>query len=102
AGQVRIICQLIDAASGRHLWADRFEGDLSDIFALQDRMTEGVVSAIAPKIFQIEIDLAARRPSNLSAYDLCLRAFPHLRSWTPGGLAEALQLLSRALEIDPR
>jgi adenylate cyclase len=102
AGQVRIIGQLIDAASGRHLWADRFEGELSDIFALQDRMTESVVSAIAPKMFQIEIDLAVRRPNNLSAYDLCLRASSHLHSWTRGGSAEALRLASRALQIDPR
>ena len=102
AGQVRIICQLIDAASGRHLWADRFEGDLSDIFALQDRMTENVVSAIQPKVLQTEIDSAVRRPNNLSAYDLCLRAFPHLYSWTRSGSAKALRLVSRALEIDPR
>src|SRR5260370_5875167 len=65
-------------------------------------MTESVVSAIAPKMFQIEIDLAVRRPNDLSAYDLCLRAVPHLRSWTRGGSAEALRLVSRALEIDPR
>ncbi len=102
AGKVRIIGQLIDAATGMHLWADRFEGDLSDIFALQDRMTESVVSAIAPKMFQIEIDLAARRPNNLSAYDLCLRALSPFYSWTRGGTVEALQLVSRALEIDPR
>ena len=102
AGKVRIIGQLIDAATGMHLWADRFEGDLSDIFALQDRMTESVVSAIAPKMFQTEIDLAVRRPNNLSAYDLCLRALSHLNSWTRGGSAEALRLVSRALEIDPR
>jgi adenylate cyclase len=101
-GKVRIIGQLIDAATGMHLWADRFEGDLGDIFALQDRMTESVVSAIAPKMFQTEIDLAARRPNNLSAYDLCLRAFPHLYSWTRGGSAEALRLVSRALEMNPR
>ncbi|MEH2506454.1 adenylate cyclase [Bradyrhizobium sp. AZCC 1578] len=102
AGKVRIIGQLIDAATGLHLWADRFEGDLSDIFALQDRMTESVVSAIEPKMFQTEIDLAARRPKNLSAYDLCLRAIPHLYSFTRGGSAEALRLVSRALEIDPQ
>src|SRR5216684_9404156 len=102
AGKVRIIGQLIDAATATHLWADRFEGDLSDIFALQDRMTESVVSAIEPKMFQTEIDLAARRPNNLGAYDLCLRAIPHLYSLTRGGSAEALRLVSRALEIDPR
>jgi adenylate cyclase len=93
---------LIDAATGVHLWADRFESDLSDIFALQDRMTESVVSAIEPKMFQTEIDLVARRPNNLSAYDLCLRAIPHLYSFTRGGSAEALRLASRALEFDPR
>ena len=101
AGKIRIIGQLIDAATGIHLWADRFEGDLTDIFALQDRMTESVVSAVAPKMFQIEIGLAARRPNDLSAYDLCLRAVPHLTSRTPEGTAEALRLVSRALEIDP-
>jgi adenylate cyclase len=102
AGKVRIIGQLIDAATGVHLWADRFEGDLSDIFTLQDRMTESVVSVIEPKVFQTEIDLAARRPNSFSAYDLCLRAIPHLHSFTRGGSAEALRLVSRALEIDPR
>jgi adenylate cyclase len=102
AGKVRIIGQLIDAATGMHLWADRFEGDLSDTFALQDRMTESVVSAIQPKLLQTEIELATRRPNNLSAYDLCLRALPHFISHTRGGTAEALRLASRALEIDPR
>jgi TolB-like protein len=102
AGKVHITCQLIDAMTGGHLWADQFEGDLSDIFALQDRMTVHVLSAIAPKMFQVECDLAARRPNNLSAYDLCLRASSHLSSWTRSGLAEALRLASRALEIDPR
>jgi TolB-like protein len=101
-GKVRITGQLIDAVSGMHLWADRFEGDLSDIFALQDEVTMNVVSAIAPKLFQIEIDLAKRRPNDLSAYDLCLRALSLFRSWTRAGSAEALRLASRALEIDPR
>ena len=101
AGKVRIIRQLMDATTGMHLWPDRTEGDLSDIFALQDGMTESVISAIVPKLYQVEIDLAARRPNNLSAYDLCLRALAHIHSWTPGGLAEALRLAC-ALELDPR
>ena len=88
AGKVRITGQLIDAMTGAHLWADRFEGDLSDVFALQDEVTENVVSAIQPKLLQTEMDLAARRPNNLSAYDLCLRA-QHLQSWTRGGSAES-------------
>jgi len=101
AGKVRITGQLIDAMTGAHLWADRFEGDLSDVFALQDEVTLNVVSAIQPKLLQTEMVLAARRPNNLSAYDLCLRA-QHLQSWTRDGSAETLRLASRALEIDPR
>jgi adenylate cyclase len=100
AGRVRIIGQLIDATTGLHLWADRFEGELSDIFALQDRITERVVAAIQPKVLQAEIDRAVRRPNSLTAYDLCRRALPHLYSWTREGSAEASLLLSRALEID--
>ncbi len=103
AGRVRITGQLIDAATGMHLWADRFEGDMSDIFALQDEVTINVVSAIEPKLLQTEIELASRRrPDNLSAYDLCLRAMPHYYSMTREGLAEALRLCYRALELDPR
>jgi TolB-like protein len=101
AGRVRISGQLIDAMTGANLWADRFEGDLSDVFALQDEVTVNVVSAIQPKLLQTEINLATRRPNDLSAYDLCLRA-QHLQSWTRGGSAESLRLASRALEIDPR
>jgi adenylate cyclase len=103
AGMVRITGQLIDATTGAHLWADRFEGELDDVFALQDKVTEGVVSAIMPTVYKAEIDLAVRRrPTNLSAYDLCLRAQPHFYSMTHEGLAEALQLAHRALELDPR
>jgi adenylate cyclase len=102
AGKICIISQWIDAATGMHLWADRLEGDPSDIFALQDRMVEGAVSAIHPKLLHTEIDLAVRRPNHLHAHDLCLRAIQHLSSWTRGGSTEALRLASRALEIDPQ
>ncbi len=103
AGTVRIAGQLIDAMTGAHLWADRFEGNLDDVFALQDKITEGVVSAIIPAVYKAEIDLAARRrPASLSAYDLYLRAVPHLYSMTHEGITEALQLCHRALELDPR
>lgn len=102
AGTLRITGQLIDATTGAHLWADRFEGRLDDVFALQDMITEGVVSAIEPTVQKAEIELAARRrPPNLSAYDLCLRAQPHFHSMTHEGLAEALRLSERALEMDP-
>ena len=101
--KVRITCQLIDATTGAHLWAERYDGELRDIFALQDEIAVEVVSAIQPKLLQAEIDLAAaRRPNDLSAYDLYLRATPRYYTMTREGVAEALLLLSRALEIDPR
>jgi adenylate cyclase len=92
---------LIDAVTGAHLWADRFERDLTDIFALQDEVTIAVVSAIEPKMLQTEIAMATRRrPENLTAYDY-LRAMPQFYLTTREGLAEAIRLFHRALELDP-
>jgi adenylate cyclase len=103
AGKVRISGQLIDAITGAHIWADRFERDLADIFALQDEVTVAVVSAIEPKLLQTEIETATRRrPENLTAYDYYLRALPQYYLWTRDGLAEAIGLVHRALELDPR
>jgi TolB-like protein/Flp pilus assembly protein TadD len=101
-GKIRIACQLIDATTGAHLWADRFDGNLNDIFALQDEITVKVVSAIQPKLEQAEMDLAARRPNSLSAYDLYLQATAHYYAMNREEVNEALRLLYRALEIDPR
>jgi len=103
SGKVRIAGQLIDAITGAHIWADRFERDLTDVFALQDEVTVAVVSAIQPKIIQTEIALAARRrPENLTAYDYYLRALPQSYLATREGLAEAIRLAHRALELHPR
>jgi adenylate cyclase len=103
SGKVRIAGQLIDAVTGAHIWADRFERDLTDVFALQDEVTVAVVSAIQPKLFQTEIALAARRrPENLTAYDFYLRAMPQFYLATREGNAEAIRLAHRALELDPR
>jgi adenylate cyclase len=103
AERVRITGQLIDAANGSHLWADRFDGDLGDIFALQDEVTLKVVSAIQPKLMQTEIGLATRRrPGSLNAHDLVLRALPHIYANTREGAAQAIQYLDRALQLDPR
>jgi adenylate cyclase len=103
AGKVRITGQLIDAATGAHIWADRFERELIDVFALQDEVTVAVVSAIQPRLFQTEIALAARRrPENLTAYDFFLRAMQQYYLTTREGLAEAIRLAHRALELDPR
>jgi len=103
SGKVRITGQLIDAVTGAHLWADRFERELTDVFALQDEVAVAVISAIRPKLLQAETDLATRRrPENLTAYDYYLRALPQYYLATREGLAEAIRLAHRALELDPR
>ena len=103
SGKVRITGQLIDAVTGTHIWVDRFERDLTDIFALQDEVTVAVVSAIQPKLLQTEIAMAARRRSeNLTAYDFYLRALPQFYLTTREGFAETLRLARRALELDPQ
>ena len=102
SGKVRIAGQLIDAVTGAHIWADRFERDLIDIFALQDDVTVAVVSAIRPRLLQAEIAMAARRrPEDLTAYDYYLRAVQQLYPTTREGVAEAIRLAHRALELDP-
>jgi adenylate cyclase len=102
SGKVRITGQLIDAVTGTHIWTDRFERDLTDVFALQDEVTVAVVSAIQPKLLQTEIGIAARRrPENLTAYDYYLRALPQYYLSTREGFAEAIRLAHRALELDP-
>jgi TolB-like protein/Flp pilus assembly protein TadD len=102
-GRVRITCQLIEAATSHHVWADRFESDLADIFALQDRITECVVGAVEPNLQMAEIRRAGAKPTeNLDAYDFYLRALPHLYSFTQPGLDIAVALLGRSLGIDPQ
>jgi adenylate cyclase len=99
---VRITCQLIEAANGGHIWADRFDGDLADIFELQDRITETVVGAIEPSLRRAEIARAAAKPTDsLDAYDLFLRAVPLVHGLTWHGLNSAIALLRQALTIDP-
>jgi TolB-like protein/class 3 adenylate cyclase len=100
--RVRISGQLIDTATGAHLWAERFDGDLADLFDLQDQVTSSVVGAIAPRLEQAEIDRAKRKPTeNLDAYDYYLRGLASFHEWTKEGNAEALSLFSRAIELDP-
>jgi TolB-like protein len=103
AGKVRITGQLIDAVTGAHIWVDRFERGLTDVFALQDDVSLAVVSAIQPKLLQTEMATAARRrPENLTAYDYYLRALQQFSLATREGLAEAIRLARCALELDPR
>jgi TolB-like protein len=101
--RVRITGQLIDAASGAHIWADRFESTFDDIFALQDRMAESVVGAIAPRLEQAEIERARRTPTDsLSAYDCFLRGMAAWHEWTQSSHNDALALFYRAIEMDPK
>jgi adenylate cyclase len=103
AGKVRITGQLIDAMTGAHIWADRFERDLTDVFALQDEVTVAVVLAIEPKLLQTEIAMATRRrPENLTGYDYYLRASPLFYLSTREGLVDATRLAHRSLELAPR
>ncbi|HKX06712.1 MAG TPA: adenylate/guanylate cyclase domain-containing protein [Stellaceae bacterium] len=103
ANRVRIIGQLIDTLTGVHLWADRFEGALEDVFDLQDKVTASVVGAIAPKLEQAEIERAKRKPTqSLDAYDYYLRAMAsHYQITSREANAEALRLFNRAIELDP-
>jgi TolB-like protein len=101
-GKVRITGQLVDGDTSAHLWADRFDGSLEDVFELQDQVTTRVVAAIAPKITQAEIERARRKPAgSLDSYDLYLRALALSHQFTPESLAEAVAVLRKAMDIDP-
>jgi TolB-like protein len=100
--RLRFTGQLIDTKSGAHIWADRFEGELSDVFELQDRFTESVVAAIEPNLQLAEIERLKNKPAaNLDAYDLLLRAQQLENEFTEESLAAALRCLKLALAIDP-
>jgi adenylate cyclase len=100
--RVRITAQLIDATSGAHLWADRFEGLLEDVFELQDKVAISVAGVIEPTLRQSEIERARRkRPDSLDAYDLYLRALPYAFVAMPEDADKALALLGKAIELEP-
>ena len=99
--RVRIASQLVEAATGTHLWADRFEGTLEDVFDLQDRVAASVAAAIESNLFDAEIVRAQHKPGNLQAYDLLLRAMLHMQVRTRASVTEAERLLRNALRIDP-
>jgi tetratricopeptide (TPR) repeat protein len=102
ANKVRITGQLIDATTGTHIWAERFEGLLDDIFELQDQIAESVVGAIAPQLERAEIERAKRKPTeSLDAYDYYLRAMAKLHSGTREAIADALPMFNTAVELDP-
>ena len=100
--RLRILGQLVDATTGAQIWADRFEGEMSDVFELQDRITESVVAAIEPWLQLAEIErLKHRAPADLAAYDFLLKAQQLEYEFTAESVAAALRCLDQALEIDP-
>ena len=100
--RVRITAQLIEAASGHHLWADRYDRELADVFAVQDEIARNITGAIAPGIISAEIQQAQRKdPSQLDAWDRTMRAHSHIRRFTREDLAQARRLLDEAIALDP-
>ena len=102
ANRVRIAGQLIDATTGAHLWADRFDGTLEEVFDLQDQVAASVAGAISPKLEQAEIERSARKPTeSLDAYDHFLRGMACVHQWTRQANIQALEHFRRAIELDP-
>ena len=100
--RVRINVQLADSTDGTHVWAERYDRTLSDVFALQDEIALAVVSAIEPSLRRAEVErIKRKRPDSLDAYELVLRAQPDVDSGMPDRSAAALPLLTRALALDP-
>jgi adenylate cyclase len=100
--RVRITAQLIEAETGAHLWADRFDGGLEDVFDLQDQITDRVVGIVEPSLQRSEIERSRRKhPENLDAYDLYLRALPYMESILPADARIAAGFLEDALKLDP-
>jgi tetratricopeptide (TPR) repeat protein len=101
-GRVRITAQLIEAETGAHLWADRFDGSMEDVFDLQDRVATSVAGVIEPALVAAETRRARARPtSDLTAYDLNLRAFELVLAWSKEPTLHAIELFGRAIERDP-
>jgi len=102
ANRVRITAQLIDALGGRHVWAERYDRDLEDIFAVQDELTEAIVGAIAPSFISAEARRVERKPpESFDAWDYVMRGNWFFSRWSKEDNAEAMRLFEKALEIDP-
>ena len=100
--RLRITAQLVEAESGAHLWADKYDGAFEGVFDLQDRITDSVVGVVEPSVRCSEIERSRRkRPESLDAYDLFLQSLPHMQARMPHGGRIAIPLLEKALELDP-
>ena len=101
--RLRITGQLIDAATGTHMWTEEFDGPMADVFALQDKVASHVAGVIDPLLLDTEIRRASEHPTtDLDAYHLYLRAMPHIRAWSREDNLQAIALLEQAVECDPR
>jgi adenylate cyclase len=103
AGQrLRVTAQLVEAETGAHLWADKFDGELKDVFEFQDRITESVVAIVEPSVQKSEIERSRRkRPESLDAHDLYLRALPYVSPISPANAPIATEFLLHALRLEP-
>ncbi len=100
--RVRINTQLIDVTTGGHLWAKRYDGNLDDVFGLQDKITQKIVAALAVKLSAGEQEKVTRKETdNIEAYDAFLKGWEHYRRWTPEDFRKAIPYFERAIELDP-
>lgn len=101
--RIRTTAQVIDATSGHHVWAERYDRDLEDIFAVQDEISEAIVAAMFPELWEFERERTVhRKPQNLDAWDCAQRGFWHAWQLTKEGLAEGRKFFKRAIEVDPK
>jgi TolB-like protein/Tfp pilus assembly protein PilF len=100
--KVRINAQLIDATTGGHLWAERYDGQMVEIFSLQDKITQKIVAALAVKLTPDEKEnIVSKGTNNIEAYDAFMKGWQHCLRWTPKDVAAAIKYFKKAIELDP-
>ncbi len=101
--RVRITAQLVEAEAGHHVWAERYDREIEDIFAVQDEVAQTIVSTVAGRLEDARVERARRRPTeNLAAYDWLLRGIHHIHRYTKADYAAARPMINKAIEIDPQ
>nr|MBA3516397.1 adenylate/guanylate cyclase domain-containing protein [Hyphomicrobiales bacterium] len=100
--RLRVTAQLIDATTGTHIWAERYDRAVADIFAVQDEISENVVASIEPQLYAAEnLRFESKAPDSLDAWGYLMRAIPHLFTWSPTDNEKAVMFLERAMSLDP-
>jgi len=103
SNDIRVNVQLVDATTSGHLWADRYDGRLDNVFALQDRITKKIFAALAVKLSPVDQEKLDRKETyNIAAYDAFLKGWKYYRQWTPSDFREALPYFLKAIELDPQ